>query len=66
MVDKMGSRLHITPENLDTICGLITDQKLPQICLNDGRYTRELETCKERIVSAFERILPERSTYELF
>lgn len=65
-VDKMGSRLHITPENLDTICDLITHQKLPQICLNDGRYTRELDTCMGRIVSAFERILPERSTYELF
>ena len=66
VADKRGRRLHITPENLDPICDLISHQKLPQICLNDGRYTRELETCMGRIVSAFERIMPERSTYELF
>lgn len=66
VADKRGSRLHIQPENLDKISDLITGQKLPQICLNDGRYTRELETCMERIVSAFEQIMPHKSSYELF
>ena len=65
-VDKRGSRLHIYPENLDQICDLITGQKVPQLCLNDGPYTRELETCVERIVPAFEQILPQRSSFELF
>ena len=65
-VDKRGSRLHISPENLDLICNRITGQGMPQLCLNDGQYTRELETCMGSIITAFERILPQKSSFELF
>lgn len=65
-VDKRGRRFHIMPEDLDAICDMIVGQKVPQLCINDGIHTRELETCVERIVSSFDRILPHKSSFELF
>lgn len=65
-VGKRGCRLHIMPETMEAICKMITGQEVPQICINDGQNTREPEFCADKIVSAFEQILPTKSSFELF
>lgn len=65
VLGNRGTRFHIQPEHLDMIFDHITGQKLPQICLNDSPYTKDPEACAARIVSAFNQVFPQKSSFEI-
>lgn len=64
-VGKRGRRIVISPDNIGWICGVIEGQTLPQVCINDTKYNTDPLRCSERIVASFEKILPEKSSFEL-
>jgi hypothetical protein len=47
-------------ESVDCIC----HRKKKIICLNDGDHVTHFEDYKQRLIQAFETILPEKSNYE--
>lgn len=62
-VQKDGAYLHISDKTLDKIVKTIERQKKKIVCLNDGEVS-SFETAKERINAAFQKILPEKSSFE--
>lgn len=64
--NSMGRRIHLSPENVKWICGVIKGQSMPQVCLNDTIKNTEPERCSELILEAFNHILPKKSLFELF
>ena len=66
LLKDRGARIHITPSNVDWIKEVIIKQSMPQVCLNDSFQNTKVEDCLERIVSAFDTVFPEKSSYELF
>ena len=52
-------------DDVEKTCKLIKTKKTPMICLNDGVSTEEeFLNAKEKIIEAFETILPEKSSFE--
>lgn len=52
-------------DNIDNACEFIEKQKLPLVCLNDTNSDEKtFEKAKEKIINAFEKILPEKSSFE--
>ena len=66
LLKDRGARIHITPSNVDWIKEVIIKQSMPQVCLNDSFQNTKVEDCLDRIVSAFDTVFPEKSSYELF
>lgn len=62
---KLGSKIVITPHNVDYVCYLITHQAVPQICPNDTKYNTDYILSNERLIQAFNCILPQKSSFEI-
>lgn len=62
-VQKDGTCFQISDNTLDKIVKTIERQKKKIVCLNDGEVS-SFETAKERINAAFQKILPEKSSFE--
>lgn len=62
-VQKDNAYFTIQDDTLDKIVKTIECQKKKIVCLNDGEVS-SFETAKERINAAFQRILPEKSSFE--
>lgn len=62
-VEKDGEYFSISDKTLDKIVKTIERQKKRIVCLNDGEVS-SFETAKERINAAFQKILPEKSSFE--
>jgi hypothetical protein len=54
----------ISTDTIQTLCAVITGQRYDMLCLNDGNVSTEFEDLKERLVRAFETILPEKCSFE--
>ena len=50
---------------LDTIINDIQKRKHKVICLNDNDSVADIEPIKRKIIEAFERVLPEKSSFEI-
>ena len=64
---KLGKRVDIG-SNIEDICTMIKKQTYPMLCINDmGLQTnlKEFEDAKDRINTAFETILPDKSSFEI-
>ena len=63
---RIGKRLTIQSEN-KLMLEIIQNQKQPMICINDMGKTsdREFERIKNELKRAFDRVLPEKSSFEL-
>ena len=48
----------------EKLCSDITTQRYKMICINDSREVRDFESCKAQIREAFDRILPDKSSFE--
>ena len=59
-----GQLYEISGESISVIEDVITSQKKPMVCLNDSDPNMDFETLKERIKNAFDKILPEKSSFE--
>lgn len=62
-VQKDGAYFSISDDSLDKIVKTIERQKKKIVCLNDGEVS-SFEAAKERINAAFQKILPEKSSFE--
>lgn len=62
-VQKDGAYFSISDDSIGKIVETIENQKKRIICLNDGEVS-SFEAAKERINAAFQKILPEKSSFE--
>lgn len=62
---KRGIKINIEPVSLSWIQDIIRRQKYPLTCLNESELFDSPEQCMNEIVAAFERILPNKSGFEL-
>ncbi len=61
---KKTAYFSIFPDQLDALSETITDQKRKMICINDAKV-EDFEGTKQRIISSFQKILPNKSEFEL-
>lgn len=63
---SMGDSRLVTlaDDSLEAICRDIETRRWRMICLNDSERIADFESAAARLNAAFERILPERSSYE--
>lgn len=62
---KRGIKINIEPDTLSWIKDIIQGQRYPLICLNESELFDSPEQCMDEIVTAFEQILPNKSSFEL-
>lgn len=62
-VQKDSAYITISDDTLDSIIETIESQKKKIICMNDGEVS-SFEAAKEQINAAFNKILPEKSSFE--
>jgi hypothetical protein len=55
----------LTDDSLESICRDIEQQRWRMICLNDSEHISDFDRQCQRLCKAFERILPEKSSYEI-
>ena len=63
--EKRGKLFEISPNNIDSIISAIENQQYPQICLNDTQWNTENDMCIEKMCHAFNKILPDKSEFEV-
>ena len=61
---RRGQHIMICQDNLAKICDIINRQSSPQMCLSDHENTPDLEHCFREISKAFDKLLPEKSSFE--
>lgn len=55
----------INEDTIESLCGEIIGQNHDMLCLNDGEAPVDFEALKTRLIQAFERVLPKKSSFEL-
>ena len=55
----------LADDTIEGICSEIAGQRWRMVCLNDGEWISDFERMKKQLNSAFERILPGKSSYEV-
>lgn len=55
----------ITPTTIDKLCDIINKQSHDFVCLNDPDEIIEFDVLAARLVKSFERVFPEKCSYEL-
>ena len=63
--EKRGKQFEICPDNIDIIVDSIEKQLFPQVCLNDSPANTDNDTCVNKILNAFMKILPNKSEFEM-
>lgn len=61
----VGRNFSIRNNNNKKLIKAITKQKYKMICINDNESNFDFEKIKLEVISAFEKILPEKSEYEI-
>ncbi len=54
----------ISEDSIGQLCNIIEQQKHDYICLNDPENSIEFEYLAEKLITSFEKILPQRSNFE--
>lgn len=62
---KSGECFHIKESNFRRLCDTISGQTKTLVCVNDTPRTLEFDKKKEIVNACFEKILPEKSSFEL-
>ena len=61
---RYGQSVMLLEENTGDICGMIRKRAFPLICINDTERNAHPEKTFAEVVSAFDAILPEKSSFE--
>jgi len=61
---RRGVFSQLRKDHLPRICDTIRQQSFPMLCWDDKEYTSELEQCFVEVSQAFEKLLPEKSSFE--
>lgn len=59
-----GQSYEISLSTIDTICNVIRNKEYKQICINDSEDISDFEDMRDRLKSAFNAILPDKSSFE--
>ena len=59
-----GGFFEICPQNMDGILAALAYRQFPQVCLNDSPMNEKPEDCRRAIVTAFESVFPNKSSFE--
>ena len=59
-----GTMISLSTNTIDDICRTIQFQTFPQACFNDNGQNDDPELCRKRLVEAFQKLLPEKSSFE--
>lgn len=62
---KIGNCYHIKESNFEDACNAIKTGKHKLICINDTDNTLDFENKKQKIIDSFQKLLPEKSSFEL-
>jgi len=62
--NRIGETFVLEEGNLDRVCSAIRRQAYRQICINDTERIADPERCFAEVASAFEAILPDKSSFE--
>ena len=62
--NRRGVLITINSDSLSQICNTITRQRLPQLCISDRENTPDLDQCFSEVAKAFDKLLPEKSSFE--
>ncbi len=62
--DKFAYCYHIKETNFARLCNDIPSGRRKMLCINDTSNTVDFENKKERVKEAFNKLLPEKSTFE--
>jgi hypothetical protein len=54
----------INSDSLSQICNILTRQLFPQICISDRENTPNWNQCFSEVAKAFDKLLPEKSSFE--
>ena len=60
-----GRCFHLRDKGVEGLCQTIEEGRYKLICINDTDQTTEFEQKKEQIAASFDRILPQKSAFEL-
>lgn len=60
---KVG-RLFDVNRDMDTIVDVIKSKRMKMICVNDSEKVENFDLLRERLVEAFDSVLPEKSSFE--
>ena len=61
-----GREFALSERTLDEACNAIRNATCPQICLNDTEANNHPEQCSLAVKKAFQELLPDKSSYELY
>lgn len=61
---RYGKEYFFHEEETERLCSDIADRKYKMICINDDSRIRNFELCTAQIREAFDRILPDKSSFE--
>ena len=64
-VFRYGKEFFMNDEGLNTLCGIIEAQSYKMLCINDSKDIQDFEKCRDAVIQSFEKILPEKSAFEL-
>ena len=62
---KVGKCFHIKPSNFQSLLEAIACGKYKMLCVNDTVETEDFDKQKAQVIMAFEKLLPEKSKFEL-
>lgn len=63
--ERLGLNTSVSPESITLICDTVKNGLTPQICINDSIHNIDFENCTNAIASAFETLLPSKSSFEI-
>lgn len=63
--ERLGLEALVSPENIALICDIVKNGLKPQICINDSKYNTDFESTTIALTSAFETLLPSKSSFEI-
>ena len=62
--DSFAYCFHIKENNFDALCERIKSKKNKMLCINDNSNVSDFEAKKAAVIEAFEKLLPEMSSFE--
>ena len=62
---RWGRHFELWEDEIEDICSSLEQQRYRAVCLNDSKTDIDFDHIKQRLTESFEKILPERSAFEL-
>ena len=61
---RYGKEFFMNEASVTALCDVIRNRRFPVVCFNDSKNVQDFEKCRDAVNAAFQRILPEKSSFE--